>query len=628
MIVAGGIFWLNINGIRSKIKPTKPSQEHFRTSLTSDAMEDLIREAGVESCDILRQDVSAPNMNPSSVSHMQMTLDAMRINKWKPVSVEERSIMQTNQDKEYCYMYNDNRANIQDYRLDNEQNDGCSMNNVLFQNNPMFTQVFTSSNLDNVHKFPITKCVLEIDRKKAAANQGSNVSAFWNVWGPTYCDALAAPLLRQIADLDKKTLEVSKTYDEWLNSNQQLSCSYSSLSNYLHLQCTPCNVVWNSKYQRIQNEYIRLSDVLEDHVIHNQMYSRSNKDLYQKVKGYESNITEQRGIFVVEQDKRKQCDKELAACRKEESKLKKDFDKFQPQVNYKELHVNEIQGIMENKTLVFKDWDEVQNPKCITELESITKKRDEQKVRTDIVIDEYHKCIPERITASNDYKAAFDAFEVNSNLRYRCEERERELDSMYKATSNDARGCIANLPRLKERQVDVQNNVGVQNNALTEAKTFFETVEDDIKACNRTRSKNIKVIGKLLDDNVELYNKYEVAWTQLPGMDIAYVTDQLRQVREMADKTNRDHIDESAALATNVCSIKNGYAAEINSINNQIADARLYLEMLKKVDCSKCVASEKFCVDTFKDNPNLCIAKLPRPSEFQQGKLSVVNRWA
>lgn len=616
-------------------KKHKSTLEHFSLSLTRDAIDNLVREAGVQSCDLLRQDELARGMDAASVSQMYMALDTMRINKWKPRSVNERTIIEKNPNKEYCYMYDDRRGDVQDYRM---SADTCSMDHHLFKGNPMITRVFSSSNIDNVHPFPVHKCVVEIDRVKAKERGGSNLTGFWNVWGPTHCDALSAHLINTLRDRVAQEELKETQLNALLGSNEQLSCTYASMSNFFHKDCTPCNDVWKNKYDMLQNEYGELSGILEDRTIWNQYYASSNAVLYKNIKGLESNITLEQGLYDEQHALYTNCIKQLRICRDEEADLEKEYDELYRIYAPLEKHVNNRRKVYKDRSQVLKRWVEVRNPECANELQAAERKRNEQKVKTDIMVNDYNTCVPERITEKALSKAAYDLFVTNSNLRYRCEERERELEKMYDSVVGDVEECKWTVSRLEERKDIVVKDVELQNNALKEAKGRLRTLEDDLRACSLAREKNVRIIAALLEDNVNLFNKYELAAIKMSDVDMDAISDQLKQVQAIAAKVTREQIGENAALSKNVCTLKNEYAAELRDVERQIAEARLRLEELKVVgqDCSKCVATEDWCqrmvaagkfLTDSAGNKIMCQDRHPRPSNWQHKVLKHLNRW-
>lgn len=200
-------------------------------------------------------------------------VDANRIKKWNPSA--DTPLKKPNFD--YCYINDDSSNDNIDYIMSGKS---CSKSTDMFKSSDFITGVFSDNKPDKSRKFPIQKCVIEIDRSKLTTE---SLATFWNGVAKTECTQLNEPLRQE-------NIKLTSELDQYYKMNVDLEASVSTqsgqikgltLENGVYLDLTKSLQGSNAHYMSLNTDLTtQVSDVTSQlHTATSNLYnSMSNLD--------------------------------------------------------------------------------------------------------------------------------------------------------------------------------------------------------------------------------------------------------------------------------------------------------------------------------------------------------------
>jgi effector-binding domain-containing protein len=176
-------------------------QKEGFVELSKKDTEYIRKERGIEKCDALL--FNGDHLSEQERLTMTHYIEGLRLRKWKPSENDPMfQILSSNNDIQYCYLYDDKENATQDYILKEEEGQPkiCNKENDIFKN-PMINTVFESEFQDKTHNIPIKKCIFGIDRSQAHNN---NVKNFWSTWTVQNCHRIAQTLRDELRNLERE----------------------------------------------------------------------------------------------------------------------------------------------------------------------------------------------------------------------------------------------------------------------------------------------------------------------------------------------------------------------------------------------------------------------------------------
>lgn len=510
----------------------RPKPEHFevekrKVNITPGINNFLIDREAVEKCDILdygnyldpeienddndengdKDDNEENKKNKVEDSkiyvNMRNVLEAGRIKKFKP---KDRTTLD-NKNKEYCFIYDDPIADLQDKMMINKE---CNIHNVLFKDNPMISDVFVDNKQDNVYKLPYRKCVLEIDKKNV--NRENLVTFYKHHDGNMSCDDKIFSLIQKVNIKTKEYVALYKKYKNLQKKHALLKGAYEKLISDLDicfkereklikeledlisdkkrnaalfaentLKSKECNKNFKSA-ENIRDVYMQQKTTEKEEANLNlssavqelNLCNKKRDELYPDKNRYIHTLTESTQDVRVTRDDNLKFVKELAKCQDDLSKETERMNDFDKKNSLCFPYIEDAANCKRVKT------------KCDIDLTDCNVKKDVIWNKSEIERGKHEKCskdLPPNITSRDIcYKQVDTLMDDNKQKKVIIDNNDETISGLWK----DVKQCGIDLGRVNEEikgmqqiNTDLYNELGKTNKLC--ANDTIENINTQIK---------------------------------------------------------------------------------------------------------------------------------------------------
>lgn len=579
-------------------KPKHSNNESFVNSSTTltDPAETIKRNRfAVSKCDVLLSRDS--NVQDKQYDVMSSTIHGYRINEWKPdpLSPEASNLRQ---DRVYCYMYNDSSNNIQDFNL--QANDGlCAKTNPMFSSS-MITNVFSDSRMDQIHKFPVEKCVLEID---PASTSPQELNSMWASWTSSHCDNMSGSLRRQLVEGQDK-LRLEQGYHQALQVADSNMVDQRQILTQNLQACGLCNVTLSNTYWTQQETYLRTQRILQEtQQFGNRMHS-SNQSLIGANQALVNDRRKFDTLFIEEEQGNRACQSNLGVCNKE-----RDFALFRYNESYEvnqELD-DRHRKLSDRHTLLSTGYGVVSSAlvECDREKQMVTNARDEMVRNLMVVKDNLNKCTIDRTKFERDYKTEDARLKDITQKAQQCTTDRKTIEQVYNKLIIDISECQTIQGRLSYELAVLQRQVEIETKLKERAEQELRRMRKNHEACIITSTKNEQTIGNLRETNVQLYTELERANVVAKQMVESAFKEQSEAIACASKSAVNAVLEATEQKSKSLCELRSKKYDELALAEAQVAAQELKKE-IKLADCGQCKPTLMMCVRDQYKNPVLC----------------------
>ena len=427
--------------LKTHIK-NKTSKENF-VELNDRTRKHIRNNKGMEKCDALF--VETPDMPKDDYLTMTHFVNGLRLRKWKP-NKDDDFYPQMKEDKEYCYMYNDELNDTQDtvFKTDQSGFDPCTKDNPMF-NTPLVTNVFNSDFRDRAHNIPIRKCVFELD--KDLLKDEKLVTEFWNKWNRQDCLSLERGLRQRLSDSTEKKNALIRTQklnqDEFIVKSNDLGIVRHDLFN--------CRL----KKKEIELELKKTEASLEEYKALYKKEAESLANIKVKIQELEEKIQE---LGKKEEELKSRYESlkadyelchnnELPECQRSREAIKRENAFIQEQLDELRAEVDRLkQELTVRLDLLRRKKEELRV--CETEFAYLTNKYNELKPEYERIKAELDACEKEKEQLKKDYENYKETYETFSNVYYECENEREILNERIGLCQNKVEKCVNDVHNM------------------------------------------------------------------------------------------------------------------------------------------------------------------------------------
>ena len=584
IILIVGSLWM----IQQTRSPTNIEPFQVNRTLTDNVEANQREKMGMERCDAL---FSTDNrLSADSFKVMMSMVGGHRIKRWKPDPTDPKAA-KIKPDKDYCYFYNDTDNNVQDYIM---RHTTCDKNNPIFKN-PVISDVFSTQHSDRAHTVPVSKCVVEIDRKQAA--NPANIERLWQDWGATDCDQLMTDIRDSIASTYTSTKMYNGKYTSMYAPYMTVSNLVVSKTNNLH-NCTLCNNDYKTRYAELMSDYSVMTGRLmtEKRSVNQQAYD--NFVLQENVSALSDKAKTTRDAYVREEANVRSCNKVLGDC----------------QINHENLVFNYTTTLQRNADLKQNNivlaedvysWN--QNFQKIQGLVQTCSNNVRSEQSLFATYNQfytasnslYNKCINDRASFSNLATQTMDRYESYSNQYYKCS------DDVFENTKK--------LVVEQETLSACQARVGFLTKNIHELRVSIDAIKkkkDSVVVLNTQTMNSIRncetIIGDLESKIDELTNRRDAMIRELENMNQSIkdaeqtgYMGQLSAIKE-ATRVNLEATLEATMRAAELgCAAVQSRASDLRNQITTLKAAQIEAAAMPLVSGScptACTPSRKQCV--------------------------------
>ncbi len=418
------------------------NRENF-VELNDNTRKHIRNSKGMEKCDFLF--VETPDMPKDDYLTMSHFVNGLRLRKWKP-NKDDEFYPQMKEDKEYCYMYNDELNDTQDIALNTDKSgfDPCTKDNPMFDT-PLVTNVFNSDFRDRAHNVPIRKCVFELD--KNLLKDEKLVAEFWNKWNRQDCLSLERGLRQRLSDSTEKKNALIRTQklnqDDFIGKSNDLGIVRHDLFN--------CRL----KKKEIEVELKKTQSSLEEYkaLYKKEAESLANikvkiQELVQKIEELEKKEEELKSRYESLKADYELChNNELPECQRRKEAIERENAFIQEQLNELRAEVERLkQELTLRLDLLRRKKEDVRV--CESELAYLTNKYNELKPEYERIKGELDACETEKEQLKKDYENYKETYETFSNVYYECENERGILNERKGVCQNKVEKCVNDVHNM------------------------------------------------------------------------------------------------------------------------------------------------------------------------------------
>lgn len=360
-----------------------------------------------------------------------------------------------------CFLYDDSAKNMQDPLMVGSI---CDINNPLFKGNPMFKNIYSDKTQDDLHKYPIQKCVMEFEESEI---NETNITNFLSVIKDEQCSKIAKLFTDDLASILEKYAELSR-------QNANLNKEYGILKNNF-------DIVDRDNKACILKRGKLNEDIIFNNT-ENNLIIKNDAIVYDEFKTCESNLnnlwfTTSNDISIFNKDI-ENLNLEYATVGSNLSKCEKSNDEIRKAIN-RMLNGIEKQSVEATYMFGSNAYLYRSNELCERELRVITK-------NADLSMVEYKKCFPH----IEEYEICKPAL-MNCNKELSlCEQNFVEYSSSYENFRKQYQICAFTLSNTeielkdcleKEKQLKKLNEEYIQT--IAEQVLLIPDLEEQKRTC-------------------------------------------------------------------------------------------------------------------------------------------------
>lgn len=411
--------------------------------------------------------------------------------------IMSRELIETNRIKElterntddttFCYIYDDKDRQIQDFILSEGT---CSIKSPIFANNDMIKNVFTDSNADKIHTYPIKKCIIEIDNSKVT---NDNLKKFYNSIKDSYCTNMASDILTDILKTQEEFQLLSNKYadlDMIYNSNNEM---YKN-TMYEYDTCTMSNnkYTYSNNYILNQNNYISTKNFeLEN------MYNTCSNNLYELLTSTSNAVESLLNDNIKSRKMLDEVSKNVDSCQLTNQNINDNIDRKKNTSGILAFTINNMYN--NNAGLI------LSNIECQGELNKIISE-------ADMYMEKYNQCysnIELYHICNSNYTKCIKERQVCHTERDRYEEIYKHYDSSNISCGYELKNTIFDLDSCREKERDESNKNNQYRTELERLDEIINTLISQRDSCTVNLANRITFKNELDKRTIELRSDKE-----------------------------------------------------------------------------------------------------------------------
>ena len=482
----------------------------------------------ISKCAVL-EPTNPDQLSAKAYEKMRNMINGNRIKEWKP---RDTSLLGTDSNMTYCYLYNDTINDMQDNAL---MDGTCDLNNPMFQNE-MIRAAFSNNLPDNVHTYPVNKCVIQIDNNKVT---DANLDTFYGYQANNKCNERTASMRVSRKNAQEQELVEKAKLRVLQEDNTNIVNAYNYVSPLLE-SCNERRDHWKSSYIAKRSDYN--SNVNTFNTLQNN-YQACTQTYDDKSTRYERDtlsLTGERDINKVNYET--QCNINID-CQA----------RYQIALKDRNIAQNEESQAAGNNGTCITDTAQLQKlfKTCLSNV-------DHQKEQYNTFDNLYTKCYPNIELNSNcqvQLKNCTETYNV-------CDSDRKTRFNMWSQEKIDAAKCetdflfnqnllnMCNNSNLKLNvQID-QNRIDIENN-----KHRIVKLQNDTITCNTNVSSKRSAVSVIEQQNTSLYNELQALKKNCKSTTSAAIQSQIDTMTK-AGKSQISTAEKTAAAScetTNIC---------------------------------------------------------------------------
>lgn len=571
------------------MKKREEKKENFSNDLIqSESLRLKLREDhAIQSCDILRPQ-NTTDISSTSHDNMRSILDGHRLNTYKP---KDNNPLDGNLDRNmsYCYMYNDAQNNMKDYML---YNNGCSLDNPIFENVDFITNVYETEHKDNTHTLPLKKCVVEIDPQQVTP---SNLDNYWSKWGSEICNGISGPIQNEIRSTSNNIYQLSNDIVEIIDSIKSAEDQFDLLSTSNDI-CSNTIIDENSNLQSFTNRYNTEYDLFSSNkLLRDEKYSTYNQKLDTK-RDKESTLENLLQSLGEIQTQNNACQVELSECQNERSIL--ETDKNNVLILNNEL-IEEEKNKRQTYNDLYDDYSKIMRneSQCRVDVEKLTQEVDEKR---------------------ESFLRKQDAFNSCDDNRSIYKEKSEEMAESLSNMKEKEQTCIDDRKEIREdyEHCELQNEkCNYLENEYKNTLERLEKIKEKVEDCQQEREELETTKQELLNTNLDYYNELDrIIYNNYQSEKEVY-QNEMKQIIDFSDQILDEYTKNLNDLTTlrvssGKCQNKRDIVEKIQNTKGKNSDLRFRIEVLESQICNYCRPTVQQCARKFPNENALCTSYL------------------